>query len=306
MKFDIVKNRNIFFGLSGFLVTISLLLIFTTGIPLGIDFTGGSKMQIAFDQEISVSELEQVFVASVIEDKDEEITAVMDKNDLIITYKTFSKEERASFEANLAAKNWGANIVSESNISSSVGEVFKERAIAAVLLTIIAIVLFVAFTFRQMPSGISSWKFGITAIIALVHDILIIIGAFVLLGLFRTVQVDTLFIMALLIVLGFSVNDTIVIFDRIREKMKGQNRSNFPERAEEALWDSMRRSISTSLSTFFILAAMLIFFISFEDLFLFFLALSLGVLVGTYSSIFLATPILVLWHKDKKKDSQIS
>jgi preprotein translocase subunit SecF len=211
---------------------------------------------------------------------------------------TLTEEEVTSFSNTIEGKNWGGSIEKVNTIGPTMGAEFTKNTFWAVLLAIIAIVLFVAYAFKSVPEGLSSWKFGLAAIVALTHDVLIIVGVFAVLGAILGIEIDTLFITALLSVLGFSVNDTIVIFDRVRENLKGQkNLRKFEQICESALWQSMRRSINTSVSTLIVLFTMLYFFLGFPELFAFFLALSIGFLVGTYSSIFLATPLLVSWQK---------
>ncbi|MCT4592202.1 MAG: protein translocase subunit SecF, partial [Candidatus Gracilibacteria bacterium] len=161
---------------------------------------------------------------------------------------------------------------------------------------IVAIVLFIAFSFRKVPTHTSPWKFGICAIVALVHDVLITSGVFALLGLVYGVEIDGLFITALLTVMGFSVHDTIVVFDRLRENLKQeQSMSKFANVANDSLNQTMARSINTSISTLFTLVALL--FLGSNTLFFFLLALVVGIIVGTWSSIFIATPLLVAWQK---------
>lgn len=177
------------------------------------------------------------------------------------------------------------------------------RAIFAVILASVMIVLYIAFAFRRVPRHIGKWRFGLTAIIALVHDLGIMLGVYVYLGAFVGVEIDSLFITALLTILGFSVHDTIVVFDRIREKLKYQGKDeSFEEIANQALNETLGRSINTSFSVLLTLLAL--FFFGSESIRYFVLSLLIGILSGTYSSIFVATPLLVDWQnwvKNKKK-----
>lgn len=285
------------FSFSALLVGASLAAIAFFGLNAGIDFTGGTQVEITFSNEKpSPSEVKSLFESAVGTQKGEKIVAKLDGTGYLIRSRNLSEDEIATLTNALQPNG----IIEKTNtIGSTVGSVFKKRAFLAVGLSILAIILFVAFAFRSVPHGLSSWKFGMAAIVALVHDITIIIGLFALLGYFFGVEVDALFITALLTVLGFSVNDTIVIFDRIRENLKGKKASNLGEVAEKAVWQSMRRSINTSVSTIIVIATMLVFFTGFPDLFFFFLTLGAGITVGTYSSIFLAAPLLLSWHTKK-------
>lgn len=295
-----VNRRSFFFLFSGILLLLSVGSIVFFGLKPSIDFTGGTRLQIQFSEPVTPEETMTLFQKAVGEEKRGKAMGVLEKNDILITSKTLSKEDQSQLQDALSAQGKGGEIVQVNTIGASVGSVFRKNAFISILLAILAIILFVAYAFRSVPSGLSSWKFGLAAIAALAHDILIIIGFFAFLGFYRGTEVDTLFITALLTILGFSVNDTIVIFDRIRENLKGQKDAhNFPEISEKSLRQSFRRSINTSLSTLIVIASMLIFFVPFEDLFSFFLALTLGIVVGTYSSLFVAPFLLVEWQKKK-------
>jgi len=159
-----------------------------------------------------------------------------------------------------------------------------------------AIVLYIAFAFRRVPRRLSPWRFGIIAVITLLHDVLITVGIFVIISQITTFEFDTLFITALLTILGYSVNDTIVIFDRIRDNLALQHRNEeFEAVAERSLHQSIRRSINTSVSTLIMLCSL--FFLGSESVKWFVLTLIVGAVIGTYSSIFIATPLLVYWKK---------
>lgn len=183
-------------------------------------------------------------------------------------------------------------------IGPVVGETLKKRAVIAVIIAMAMIVLYVAFAFRKVPKKVSPWKFGICAIIALIHDVLIPVGIF---AIFR-LEVDALFITAILTVLGFSVHDTIVVFDRIRENLKYQERDeSFAHVANKSMTQTMARSINTSLTTLITLTALLL--LGSTSIFNFILVLVIGIVVGTYSSIFIASPLLTLWLKKEQEES---
>lgn len=296
MKFSIVKHKIVWFVISGSLCLASLILIFAGGLRWGIDFTGGTLMEISFENEVTPAQVDEVFVSSVGADKGEKITET--DTGVFIRSRELSNDENKQFVSALQDKGYQFTVDRSQSIGPSVGGIFKQRAYEALAIASLAIVVFIAFSFRKVPSYISPWKFGLSAIIALVHDVLITTGVFALLGLVAGTEIDALFITALLTVMGFSVHDTIVVFDRLRENLKTEKSiSKFPEVAESALWQTMHRSINTSLSTLFVLTALLIF--GSPTLFYFLLALVVGISVGTYSSIFLATPILVAWQKKR-------
>jgi SecD/SecF fusion protein len=182
-----------------------------------------------------------------------------------------------------------------STVGPTVGSSMQYRAVMAVLLASVMIVLYIAFAFRRVPRHVGKWKFGVTAIIALLHDLGIMLGIYVYLGAFLGVEIDALFITALLTILGFSVHDTIVVFDRLREKLKYQSKDqSFEDVANQAVNETMVRSINTSLSVALTLLVMVIF--GPESIRYFILSLLIGIISGKYSSIFVATPLLVDWN----------
>jgi preprotein translocase subunit SecF len=159
--------------------------------------------------------------------------------------------------------------------------------------------LYIAFAFREVPKPANSWRFGICAIIALLHDVLVVVGVFSILGHFFNVEVDSLFVTALLTVIGFSVHDTIVVFDRIRENLKKNLTHSFEETVNNSILQTLGRSLNTSLTVILVLLALLLF--GGESTKWFIVALLVGVVSGTYSSIFNAAPLLVLWNELSQK-----
>lgn len=183
------------------------------------------------------------------------------------------------------------------SVGPSIGEELKRKSLYAVFLVLIAVVLYIAFTFRKVSKPIASWKYGVTAIIALFHDVIIVLGVFSFLGYFYEIEINTPFVAAILTVLGYSVNDTIVVFDRIRENLPKSD-EDFEGTVNSSINQTLTRSIYTSFTTLLVLLSILFFGGStIRD---FVLALSIGIFIGTYSSIFLASPILVIWEKLKK------
>ena|SRR3989338_1885541 len=176
----------------------------------------------------------------------------------------------------------------------------KQKALTALILAVVMMVLYIAFAFRQIPKEIGPWRFGIAAIIALIHDIFITLGFYALLGHWTGAEVDALFVTAILTIIGFSVHDTIVVFDRIREKLKHQKRGeSFEHVADLALNETLARSVNTSLSAIITVSILALF--GAQSIQHFLLTLVVGFTMGTYSSIFVATPLLVSWHNQNNK-----
>lgn len=181
-------------------------------------------------------------------------------------------------------------------IGSTVGSNLKKRAAWALAIATVAIILYIAFAFRSVPRNMSPWRFGVSAIIALIHDITIVMGVFTILSQFTTFQADTLFVSALLSIMGYSVSDTIVIFDRIRENLALSGKyEEFPTIAERSLRQTLSRTLNTGLGSLMMLFAL--FFLGSESIRWFIFALIIGTIIGTYSSFFVATPILIFWKK---------
>ena len=179
-----------------------------------------------------------------------------------------------------------------------IGQESTRNAFKAVIAASIAIIIYIAASFRQIPKPYSPWKFGVAAVLALIHDVLVVIGIFSLLGHFFHVEIDSLFITALLTVMGFSVHDSIVVFDRIRENLRKMSGEPFDRIVNASLVQTLARSLSTSLTVIFTLFALLLF--SGESNRWFIVALLVGITSGTYSSIFNASPLLVIWEERKK------
>lgn len=336
--FKIIQNTKLWFTFSGVIIAVCVVAVLSFGLKLGIDFTGGTLMQIKFENEVTQEELKGALEeiganisgeeasAGIIEtthaqgveatmenpETQTEITPVTEEIDLssaqviwssegyIIKTKYMSNETHDEILKQLKEKFGGLDEPRFTTVGPTVGETMKYKATIALIIALFAIVLYIAFAFRKIPRNVSPWRFGISAIIALIHDILFVVGVYAILGVVMGVEIDALFITALLTILGFSVHDTIVVFDRIRENLKNLGRDvTFADVANQALNQTMARSMNTSISTLFTLLALLL--LGSISIFYFVLALVLGTIVGTYSSIFIASPVLVWWNTRAEK-----
>jgi len=293
--FHIHDNTRLWLGVSGGLVLLSIVLLFTLGLKFGLDFTGGTLMRIKFSNNIEKTALTE-FVNS--EFSSSQIISLGGENEWNIKTKTLTSDEHNLFKDNLTAKFGELEESGMMSIGPVVSKSLRTKALTALLIALVAMIAYISLEFRKLPTYLTSWKFGVVAVVALFHDVLIIIGIFVLLGYFLGIEVDTFFVTALLTILGYSVNDTIVIFDKIREE-SFRSKKSFKEVAEESVWSTMGRSINTSMTLLIALLSLLFF--GPESLRYFVLALVIGAVVGTYSSIFVASPLLVLWHKDVQR-----
>ena len=294
----VVKYRKIFYSLSAILVIGSFLAMGFWGLKPGIDFKGGSIIEIEYTgirpEQAKLSDLLAPLAL------DASIRATGDKG-YIIRMKDITNDQKNSLNS-----VFGTFGTSTEKRFDSVGPLLGSEALrksaVSIVLVIFAIVLFIAFAFRKVSEPISSWKYGIVAIVALVHDIIIPTGAFAILGYFAGYEVDTLFVTALLVVLGFSVHDTIVVFDRVRENLRLANtKKPYDQIVGESISQTFIRSINTSMTT--ILALIVLYFVGGESTQHFALALIIGIIAGTYSSIFLGSPLLVTiwkWQEGRK------
>lgn len=283
---DVVGKRKIYLGISGALVVLSLALIFLLGLRPGIDLTGGTSWQVAFSDEVGLEELRGVF-PSVLRAGD---------GSFIIRLPETDEETHQSYVEVLREKFGSFEELNFSSIGPTIGSELRTRAIWAIVLVLFSISLFIAAAFRKVSEPIGSWKYGVITLITLLHDVSIPTGMLAILGKFAGVEVDTNFIVALLVVMGFSVHDTIVVFDRVRENLILHRGTSIPleELINESVKRTLARSINTSLTLVFILVALL--FLGPPSLFYFILTILVGTLVGTYSSIFVASPLLYSWR----------
>jgi preprotein translocase subunit SecF len=268
------------------------------GLKLGIDFTGGSLLEIrASDARPDSSQIQKVL-------SEENLSSISiqptQDNGLILRFKEVSEEEHQKILTRLKDNFEGLEENRFETIGPSIGKELKRKSIYAVITVILAIIAYIAYTFRKISFPVKSWKYGVSAVIALVHDITIVTGVFAFLGYFFNYEIDLLFITALLTILGYSINDTIVVFDRTRENLLKFSQENFENTVNKSVNETIARSINTALTTLLVLIALLIYGGSSIQNFV--IALIAGVIFGTYSSIFIASPLLVVWNNLEKKN----
>jgi preprotein translocase subunit SecF len=295
---NIVGRRKLWFSISILLILPGTIALLVWGLKPGIDFTGGQEMEIAGD--IGQSELSELVSKAGAKD----ITVTTSGGDrLLVRYSDKDAGESQQLRQNISAllKQRNLQETSFSSVGPSVSRDITARALLGVGLASLAILLYVAFAFRNTPPPVSPWSFGATAIIALLHDALFLLGIFAILGHFFDVQVDALFVTAVLTVIGFSVHDTIVVYDRIRENLRRHNKP-FEEIVNISINETLARSLNTSITVIIVLLAFFMF--GGESIRYFVLALLIGIISGTYSSIFNASPLLVVYNNWKIKKSK--
>lgn len=295
----VIKYRNLFFFLSALVVGVSLFAIFTYGLNLGIEFKGGSILEADYsgvrpDLDSLRSDLNQSsFKGAVLQP--------LGEKGVSIRLHSITDDEKNQLLSLLSGNDSSIRLTEKrfSSIGPSIGQELANKGLVAIAIVVVMIILFVTLAFWGVSRPIPSWKYGVIVIVALLHDLIIPTGVFAVLGHFRNVEVDALFLTALLTILGLSVNDTIVVFDRIRENLKNKIAPHFEDTVGISLSQTFQRSINTSLTV--ILALLALLFFGGESTYYFALTLTIGMLVGTYSSIFIASPLLVVWEKFSRK-----
>ncbi len=294
-----VRNRKITYILSGALVAVSFLALLIWELKPSIDFTGGSLLEAEYkDARPDIDQLQKTVNELGLGNA---LAQSAGEKRVIIRLKDLSQEEHQKLLNALAIG--GAQLEEKrfDSIGPIIGKELRQKSWIAIGLVVLMIILYIAWAFKKVSKPVASWKYGVAAVLALIHDVSIPSGLFAALGHFKGVEVDVLFITALLTTLGFSVHDTIVVFDRIRENLKKQVGKNFEDTVEASIRQTMRRSVITSLTVIFVLVSLLIFGPASTKYFS--LTLLVGVTFGSYSSIFLDSPLLVTWQKwnEKKK-----
>lgn len=322
---DLIKYKKFTFIFSGVLFAVAVIALAVYGLKPGIDFTGGSLIELSFlkgrpnPHEIRAA-LEPLQLGSV-------VVQPTGENNVIVRTRYVSEEEhqkileavRSAFSAEASApviveleggeKIEGAafgakttpDVLEErvETVGPSISAHLRRRSIGMLIVVNIAILLFVAYAFRKVSKPVTSWKYGVATIVALVHDVVITMGVFALLGAYRGVEVNIPFVVALMTILGYSVNDTIVVFDRIRENLIRFRSEPFQTVVSRAVRETIGRSLNTSGTTLFTLGALYVF--GGETIKHFALALLIGIGFGTYSSVFVASAILVAWEERRQK-----
>lgn len=294
----VIKYRKIFYLISGLLVLASLFAIFHFGLNFGIDFTGGSIVEVEYPgARPALNDVKTAVAKLNLGDISVQPTG---EQGIVFRLKTISDEEKNAL-IKAVSLNATSSVTEKrfSAIGPALGSELAQKGVIAIGLVSLLIIIFIAFVFRGVSRPVASWKYGLIAIVTLIHDISIPTGVFAYLGVIHGTEIDALFLTALLTILGLSVNDTIVVFDRIRENLKLKISPHFEETVGVSLQQTFARSINTSLTVILVLLAL--YFFGGTTTRDFALALTIGMVVGTYSSIFIASPLLVTWNNWTQK-----
>jgi preprotein translocase subunit SecF len=292
----LASRRKTWYLISLIAIVPGMISLIVFGLHLGIDFTGGTLWELDFDRAVTTEEVRTVLARNGYEDPVVQLARDDHGNDnqvAIIRIKELreSSDLKAAIEKDFSSSVAPFTELQISTVGSSVGNEIRNRAIVAVAIASVGILLYIAYAFRNTQNPA---LYGIAAIVGMLHDVLVVLGIFSILGEVANIEIDALFVTALLTVIGFSVHDTIVVFDRIRENLARKAASSFEEVVNYSLAQTIVRSVNTSMTVVFTLMALYLF--GGESTKEFVLALLIGVVSGTYSSIFNASQILVSWE----------
>lgn len=293
---NIIKLKKLWLGCFVFVLITGISLLFVFKPVFGIDFTGGSLIEIKLKQELEISDLRK----KAIEAYPNRGVVVQNSgnNQYIIRAKT-EEGDYESFKSSISDAFPDSEILRHENIGSTVGRSLAQKAIYGVILACILIILYLAYAFRSVPRSISPWAFGTVATLALIHDLVFTVAIYSVIGHFLGFEFEGITIVAILTILGFSVHDTIVVFDRIRENLIKQPQNDIATNADKSIDQTIARSLNTSLTVIVVLISM--YLLGGTTTRPFVLALIIGMSIGTYSSIFVASPLLVKYIEYMKK-----
>ncbi len=302
MKIPFIRYSKVWLGIAALTMTVCVAMIAAWGLKPGIDFTGGSLLEVSFSKSRpETAAIEHLFDKLGLKER---VVQKTGENGFIIRSSFLTEEQhQATLKSLREAFQTKDNALKEESfetIGAAISQQLRQRSLWAIILVNLSIIAYLAYAFRKVSRPVQSWKYGLFAIVALVHDVLLVLGVFAALGHFRGTEIDTAFIVAILTVLGYSVNDTIVVYDRIRENLVRHSAENFPEIVNNGLNDTLMRSLNTTFTVLLPLFAL--FFLGGATIHTFALALLIGMASGAYSSIFIASPLLVMaeqWQKKK-------
>ncbi len=274
------------------MVLASIMLVFYFGIKQGIDFTGGTVIEINY-----ATSSVQKFDVEALEEKGVKTFITGATSYKFISTKSF-EETDAMLKGSLDSVKYPFKVTQVNTVGPTMGNEMTKKAIIAIVVVVLAILAFIAFAFREVSLPVASWKYGVVAMVTIIHDIVIPVGVYSYLSHYYGAEVDTLFVVALLTIMAVTISDKIVVFDRIRENLKLHgHKKSFEEIVGESVAQTFTRSVNTSLTT--VLSLIALYYFGPESTKFFSLTLMVGIVVGTYSSIFVASPLLTIWNKGK-------
>ena len=297
MKIPFLKYKNIYYVFSGMLLIASLASVLFFSLRFGIDFLGGSILEVDFE-----ARPENQIIQEKIQDLNlgETIIQPTGEKGAILRFREVDETTHQQIISKLNEISTTTEKRFES-IGPTIGKELRQKTIILIVVSLLALLVYITIAFRKVSRSVSSWQYGIVSIFTLFFDVLIPVGLFAFLGKFYNIQFSIPIVTALLTILGYTINDKVIIFDRIRENLLRSRKEDFEDLVNESLNQTLFRSLSTGTCTLLVLIA--IFFLGGETLKYFALTLIVGIVSGTYSSIFLAAPLLVTWLKLGEKEA---
>lgn len=302
---NFIKYRNVWLTVSSVLVVASFVAIFSFGYRPGIDFAGGTQLEIRVEglktEALPAGSSLEEFLAESYREATNNETAVQTSGEgrYTVKSKVITNDQKNQW---LTKLNPIADKVEElrfETVSPIIGGEAVRKTILATIVAIVVILLYLAYSFRRVPKPTSAWRFGVATVVALVHDLIILLGIYAVMGRYGGAEVDSMFMTAILTLLGFSVHDTIVTFDRLRENLIRHGGDNFAQKLNDSISETITRSINTSFTVILVLGAMAL--MGGESIFFFTVSLLIGIVAGTYSSIFVASMVLLLWQEHSQR-----
>lgn len=291
---NIMKHRKIWYIISLLFIIPGIVAILTWGLKFSIDFTGGSKWEL-----MGTADTEKIRTFAESKGLSNVVIQKTGEDSLSLRFKEIDEAKHKEIKTSLTELGGSVTEASFETVGPTVSREMTNNAILLVGLASVVIIFYIAFSYRRVPKPVNSWEFGIVSIAALLHDVIITVGVFAVLGRFLNVEVDPLFITALLTIISFSVHDTIVILDRIRENLIKKGSEDFEGVVNLSVVEMLPRTMNTTFMTWVVLVILLIF--GGTTIRYFALALVIGMFSGTYSSILTASPLLITWQEFKKK-----
>jgi len=287
--FDIIGKRSRFFLISGILLLICIISLISFGLKAGIEFSSGSLLTLKFEQEVTIAEVKQELDNLGYDNAIVQITA---DDDILIRTSELTTAEKGQLKEDLEANLGAVEELGFENVDPTIARQTARTAAIAVAIAAVGIMLYITWAFRRMPKP---FRYGACAIVSLIHDALVALGVFSILGGILGWEVNLMFITGILAVIGYSVNNTVVVFDRIRENLLRGSSTSFEVTVNKSLAETVTRSLNTSLTTIIVVLALLLFVGSTIQNFS--AVLLIGILAGTFSSLFVAPSLLVVWER---------
>jgi preprotein translocase subunit SecF len=293
---NIVKYRYIWYSISAVVISACLFALLSFGLKQGIDFAGGSLLSIRYNNDRPATMEAEQALSSL--DLGGIVVQPVGETDMNFRMRTLNEDEHQQVVSTLRESYGDITELRFDSIGPVIGQELKSKSITALIIVFFAILIFIGWTFRKVSIPVASWKYGLVTVVAAAHDVLIPVGVFAILGKFYGLEIGTSFIAAILTVMGYSINDTIVVFDRVRENLQ-KTSGTFVDIVNKSLNQTVQRSINTTITT--LLALVCVYLFGGESIRDFALTLIIGILAGTYSSIFIASPLLVTIYKVQQK-----